>query len=215
MAQTALLIRHGESRTPEGNHTTASTANPLTPLGEEQAALVAEMFTHAPDLVVTSPLLRARQTAQPTIDRFPSALVEEWPIEEFARLRHKPPPAEPRTADPYWEAADPHHRDDERPESFVDVYSRALGFLTRMEESGCSQIVAFTHGMFMRVVVWAILTGDAVPDSGNMRRFRAFHLASVVPHCSILPLVSHRERGYQVSLATTAHLPVALQSGGC
>ncbi|RSM89561.1 histidine phosphatase family protein [Kibdelosporangium aridum] len=214
---TVWLIRHGESLANAGSHTTGSATNPLTPRGEQQAALVA--FDHPPDLVVHSPYLRARQTAQPTIDRFPSARVEEWPIEEFdylGRFHGKPTTAAQRAAAvaAYWDAADPHYRDDENSESFVDVHARARQFLARLADTECSYVAAFTHGMFMRIVLWAILTGDAVPDRANMRRFHAFRMASLIPNCSILPLVLNGEQGYQFSAASTAHLPVGLRSGG-
>lgn len=216
---TVWLIRHGESRANAGSHTTGSATNPLTPLGTRQAAVVASVFSHAPDLVVCSPYLRARQTAQPTIDRFPRVRVEEWPIEEFdylGRFHGKPTTAAQRASAvaAYWAAADPCYRDDENSESFVDVHGRARRFLARLAESRAERVAAFTHGMFMRVVLWAILTGDTVPDSDSMRRFHTFRTATLIPNCSILPLVLHRERGYQFLSATTAHLPATLQSGG-
>lgn len=213
------MIRHGESRANAGSRTTGSATNPLTPLGERQAAHVAQILDHTPDLVVHSPYLRARRTAEPTIARFPTAEVAEWRIEEFTylgRFHGTPTTAAQRseTVDDYWETADPDYRDDPASESFVDVHARARRFLTDLVESDRRHVVAFTHGMFMRVVVWAIMTGDAVPDSENMRWFYRFRLPSTVPNCSILPLTYSEKTGFRFLSATTAHLPARLRSGG-
>src|SRR3546814_4281836 len=59
----------------------------LTGLGQEQAREVAASWTQAPALIVTSPYTRTRQTAAPTIARFPGVPVEVWPIEEFTYLQ--------------------------------------------------------------------------------------------------------------------------------
>nr|WP_042183072.1 histidine phosphatase family protein [Kibdelosporangium sp. MJ126-NF4]CEL15338.1 phosphoglycerate mutase family protein [Kibdelosporangium sp. MJ126-NF4] len=219
MAATVWLVRHGESRANAGSHTTGSATNPLTPLGEQQAVIVAENFSEAPDLVVHSPFLRARQTAQPTIDRFPATPVAQWPIEEFSYLgRFHGSPTTTKHRAPavrdYWQTADPHYRDDDNSESFVDVYARARGFLRCLAEADCDRVAAFTHGMFMRVVLWVLLTGEEVPDSESMRRFHTFRQASLIPNGSILPLHAHGEHGYQFLSTTTAHLPPELRSGG-
>jgi broad specificity phosphatase PhoE len=59
----------------------------LTERGHEQARAVAASWTQAPALIVTSPYTRTRQTAAPTIARFPGVPVEVWPIEEFTYLQ--------------------------------------------------------------------------------------------------------------------------------
>ena len=60
----------------------------LTELGWRQAREVAASWTQVPSLLVTSAYLRTRQTAQPTLARFPHVPVEAWPIEEFTYLRN-------------------------------------------------------------------------------------------------------------------------------
>src|SRR3546814_8565469 len=59
----------------------------LTELGQEQAGEVAASWTQAPALIVTSPYTRSRQTAAPTIARFPEVPAERWPIGEFNYLQ--------------------------------------------------------------------------------------------------------------------------------
>lgn len=215
---TVWLIRHGQSRGNAGGRTTVSATNPLTPLGERQAAMVAETFDHPPDLIVCSPYLRARQTAQPTIDRFPAARVTQWPIEEFTylgRFHGKPTTAADRAhaADSYWQTADPGYRDDENSESFADVHTRARTFLTRLAEEKAERTAAFTHGLFMRVVLWTILTGESNPDRENMRRFHTFRQACLIPNASIMHLVRD-DTNHQLLTTTTAHVPPDLRTGG-
>ena len=78
-----FLIRHGESESNAGLPSADPGSAPLTPDGHRQARQVARVLADAPALIVTSPYLRARQTAQPTISRFPGAACEEWPVQEF------------------------------------------------------------------------------------------------------------------------------------
>jgi broad specificity phosphatase PhoE len=59
------LIRHGQTEWSRDGRHTGSTDLPLTPKGEEEAdAIRAELVGVDPGLVLCSPLLRARETAQ-------------------------------------------------------------------------------------------------------------------------------------------------------
>ncbi len=55
----------------------------LTTRGEGQAGQLAREWVEVPSLIVTSPFQRTRQTAAPTIVRFPGVPVETWDIAEF------------------------------------------------------------------------------------------------------------------------------------
>ena len=61
------LIRHGESEANAGLPTSDVALIELTEKGHQQAQKVASAFTQAPSLIVTSPYIRTKQTAQPTI----------------------------------------------------------------------------------------------------------------------------------------------------
>jgi broad specificity phosphatase PhoE len=80
------LIRHGQSESNAGLPSADWRAIPLTELGQRQAEHVAGVFADPPRLIVASPYLRARLTAQPTIDRYPGAAFEDWPVQEFSYL---------------------------------------------------------------------------------------------------------------------------------
>lgn len=79
-----VLVRHGE---PEWVRDDLNVDNPpLTPRGHRQAARAAEVLADEKwDEVVVSPLLRARQTAAPLLDRLGlgiDEMVQEW-LEEI------------------------------------------------------------------------------------------------------------------------------------
>ncbi|NJO77953.1 MAG: histidine phosphatase family protein [Cyanobacteria bacterium RM1_2_2] len=100
---TLWLIRHGETAgnaamsaqaetqlsqtVPMGSQTAhASNLGTLTQRGQRQSMRIAETVTHCPNLIVTSPLWRTKQTAEPTCQRFPTASQTEWPVQEFSYL---------------------------------------------------------------------------------------------------------------------------------
>ncbi|MCL1962490.1 MAG: histidine phosphatase family protein, partial [Desulfovibrionaceae bacterium] len=83
----AVFIRHGQSTGNAGVPCHDLASIELTDLGHEQARDIAGSWTEAPSLIVTSPYLRTRQTAAPTMERFPDVPVEVWPIEEFTYLQ--------------------------------------------------------------------------------------------------------------------------------
>src|SRR3546814_14150891 len=119
----AIFIRHGQSTGNAGVPCDDLATIALTERGHEQARAVAASWTQAPALIVTSPYTRTRQTAAPTIARFPGVPVEVWPIEALTYLQ----PARrygPRTAERmphrerHWRDAHSHYCAGEGEESF-------------------------------------------------------------------------------------------------
>jgi len=208
------LIRHGQSESNAGLLSSDWRQIPLTGLGHRQAEHVAVVFADPPQLIVTSPYLRARQTAQPSIDRYPGAAVEEWPVQEFSYLG---PPGRPTTSherDPevraYWERADP-ELTEPGAESFADLIGRVTSFTDRLGSRGTGPVVVFTHGIFMRAVAWFLLTGVAVPGPEDMRRFRAFTSLYPVPNCGVMELRYYPgESAPSLTGGSTLHLPASL-----
>ena len=80
------LIRHGQSAANAGQASRDHASIPLTPLGLEQARMIAGSFSVAPDLIVASPFARAQATAQATAATFPGTAIETWAVEEFTYL---------------------------------------------------------------------------------------------------------------------------------
>ncbi len=66
----AVFVRHGQSTGNAGVPCHDLASIELTELGWRQAHEVARAWTDTPTLIVTSPYLRTRQTAEATIRRF-------------------------------------------------------------------------------------------------------------------------------------------------
>jgi probable phosphoglycerate mutase len=186
------LIRHGESESNTGLPGGEPGASPLTELCRRQAVEIAESLVEPPRLIVTSPYVRARQTAQPTIERFPRAICEEWPVQEFTFLGELQGQVT-TTADrkplteAYWDRADPQHAVNGA-ESFAGLFARAQEFLARLGKREPGPIAVFTHGLFIRAVMWSLLTGVTTVDSDVMRGFRTFADSYLVPNGAITEL---------------------------
>jgi broad specificity phosphatase PhoE len=208
------LIRHGQSESNAGLPSLDYHGIPLTELGRQQAERIAEVFADPPRLIVSSPYLRARHTAQPTIDRFPAAACEEWPVQEFSYLRPLGRPITGHERDPevraYWERADP-QLTEPGAESFAGLLDRVTGFLGRLGALDTGPVAVFTHGIFMRAVAWSLLTGPAGPTPEDMRRFHAFTGLFPVPNCGVLELRYYPgESDPSLMGGCTLHLPARL-----
>jgi broad specificity phosphatase PhoE len=186
---TCWLIRHGESESNAGLPTGDMSLIRLTAKGLEQARKVAQAFTLQPDLIVTSRYVRASQTAQPTISRFPRVPVEEWPVHEFTYLSlpqdllmtvgQRAPLAEE-----YWTRCDPFYIDGPGAESFSDFIGRADSFLHRLRDFSDADysdegyrdatIAVFSHGQFIQAVLWLLLRGPIDIDPNAIARYRQF-----------------------------------------
>lgn len=187
----AWLIRHGESESNAGTPSTGPGASPLTERGRQQATRLAATVPETPELIVTSPYRRAAQTAEPTIARFPDVRHEEWPVQEFSYLgdfhRRMSTSAERRPyVLEYWNRADPHVSLGGA-ETFADLVGRAYACLDRLAAQAAGPVAVFTHGLFMRVVAWVVLTGGDA-DHDGMLAFHRFLTGMSVPNCAVLGL---------------------------
>ena len=150
------LIRHGESIANAGEPTQDHSTIPLSTQGIKQAQALALQIPEEPGLIVTSPYLRAQQTAMLTIGRFPNAATGIWDcIHEFVYLA----PAtcvgttftqrRPRVI-AYWRKLDPDYIDGEGAESYrqlIERIERTIAILHRRREKF---ILLFTHAQFIR-----------------------------------------------------------------
>ncbi len=211
---TVHFIRHGESTSNAGLATIHPALTPLTERGHAQAALTARALDIVPDLVVVSPYIRTRQTAQPLLDRFPNTPLAEWPVQEFTFLaphhwdgttvvERRP------AAHAYWERADPLSCDGEGAESFVDLMERVRqtrGLIGQQKEG---TLVIFSHGEFIRAFWWRMLIAHYDSDADAMRRYRAFIHAFRFPNCAILTFHFDGEKTWN-SPISIAHIPADL-----
>ena len=158
MAREVVVVRHGATEWSANGRHTSSTDLPLTDEGRGEAEhLRARLAQREFDLVLTSPLQRARDTAaicglgdRAEIDE----LLREWDYGEYEGITT----AEIRTTIPgwtVWTGACPGG------ETIADVARRADAVLARVD--GIDGVVAvFSHGHFSRVLVarWLGLPAD-------------------------------------------------------
>lgn len=207
---TVLLVRHGESEANAGSPSSDPALIPLSMRGCGQADQVAAALD-APELIVSSPYLRAEQTAVATRRVHPRVPWETWPVQEFTYLgslhgRTTTPDERKQIAERYWAACDPESRDDERSESFADVWQRARAFLDRLAARDEERIVVFGHGLFTRVVLWSLFTGADEPDTSAMWYFARFRDIYPIGNGAITTLRFDEQRQPQYCGTTTAHL---------
>lgn len=193
------LVRHGESASNAGLPTESPVTNPITALGREQAHRFALAWGEpGPDLIVTSHYIRTQQTADPLRQRFANAPYETWGVHEWTQLT----PSKYRGTTnaerrpkvmAYYDRKDPNFCDGAGAESFVDLFRRVGQALDRAAQREEATIVMFTHGHFMRAVIWSILS-DRLPSTPEaMERFLLFSEALDVPNLAMLTLRSQNE----------------------
>jgi broad specificity phosphatase PhoE len=186
---TVRFIRHGESAANVGAATADPASIPLTPSGQTQAHAVALGFAAAPDMIVCSPFLRVRQTAAPTLTRFPGVPWDVWPVQEFTylspgRCAHTTAAQRRPWALAFWQVADPLAVDGPGAESFSELVARVQAALDRLAALPVASVALFGHGQFMQAVRWWIVGKPAAPDADAMRDFRAFDLAHPIANCA-------------------------------
>lgn len=173
------FIRHGQS-TANGAGVFQGANAELTTLGRRQAAFVAERCTTIPaEVILTSPMPRARDTAR-TI-----AMSTNLPLEELLMLREYLPPAalinkqivskegvaylrEMKAhydTNPDWRFADE--------ESYLDLHTRACDVLDHLQVRNEKHIIVVSHAGFMRILFTAMLH-EREPDPKVARRLARF-----------------------------------------
>jgi 2,3-bisphosphoglycerate-dependent phosphoglycerate mutase len=189
------FIRHGESVANAGEKTTEAGTYPLSERGFRQAQQLGGALTRRPDLIVHSPYLRAQQTAEPAMARYPQVPVEVWPVQEVQYLD----PAlcmdttqEDRQtlARNYWSICDPDYAAP-KAESFVTFIERAQQALRKLAGRTEPFTYVFCHGHFMRAIAWAMLYRPAVLDRPTMRHFLQFMPSYTVGNGAVQTVYFH------------------------
>jgi probable phosphoglycerate mutase len=207
-----ILVRHGESEANAGLPTPSPAAIRLTETGRRQAAHLAGLLGPAPALVVVSPYLRTRETAEPYLARHPSLPVEEWPVQEFTYLdieRHAGTTEAQRaaTVEQYWNRCAPFDRDGAGAESFADFIGRVDATLARFRERCDGSVIVFTHGYFIHAMERRIALPDEAVDPAMMRSFRHSWPDHAPRHCE--------RRGYRFERgAIPAKIPLGTSEIG-
>jgi len=180
-----ILVRHGES---VGNRAQIFTTTPhelaLTELGHEQAReaglKIAKLFRT--ELVVSSPYIRARETAKIIAEILKLPVEIEPHLHERDVGSLKGQPYESVFATPGYDPKRPWLWQPPDGESFDQVKARVAPILDRLAATHPSRdVVVVSHGGVM-MALWAHVTG--VWDN-----------AHVPPNCGII-LIEHDQNGY-------------------
>jgi len=155
-----MLVRHGETAwSAEGRHTGRADL-PLTPDGlQESARLQLRLSRYTPDHVLTSPLLRARETAQQA--GYPHAEIDEdlaeWNYGTLEGLTLE----EIQQQMPGWSVF---RNGGPRGESVEEVMARADRVVARLRLLSGNSLI-FTHGHFSRALAarWCGLDFEICP----------------------------------------------------
>ena len=209
-----LLVRHGQSVSNAGFRTVRPHLTELTAVGEVQARVTAAALPE-PKLIAVSPYHRARDTARPFTERWPTVPCVEWPVQEFTFLDasawdgttalERGPAVEA-----YWERAEPHRADSGGAESFAELLARADRVRRDSEAFREGPIVVFTHGIFSKAFIWRCAWPQAaVATVDGMARMRDFVGGFTFPNCGIVTvrLAGH---GATFEPADISHLPPEL-----
>lgn len=164
------FVRHGESKS-NIQRTVQGSESPLTEFGRKQSALVAERVSKLPiDLILSSDYVRTRQTCEmirKLVDKpviYTPLLREFRRPSEFAGKKFRTPAVRKMLQTLISHADDPdwHYSDEE---NISDLKRRAVEFLDFVTNRSEENIVAVTHGNFLRILVLTMMLGDKVnPD---------------------------------------------------
>ena len=186
------VFRHAESLSNAGGKTLEPNGIPLTENGLRQARELAWKLNEPPHRIITSPFRRAIDTARPIDARFPEAVNEVWPIQEFTYLDPVScvgtnwADRKPRI-DAYWANMDPHYVDGAGAESFSTLLGRARAFLEGLTELENELTVVVSHGQFMQAAKLMAMRPD-LSDLTAMSLFIDRQLRRPFANCERLTL---------------------------
>jgi probable phosphoglycerate mutase len=159
-----LLIRHGQTDFNRELRFQGQVDAPLNATGHDQAARLAERLAdEGLDLVVSSDLARARDTAAPLLARrvLPNRLDPAWREQAFGVLEGLVVADVPVLHPALWDAWSRHEADTSPPggESYRAFHARVMAALRAVAEAHAgARIAVFTHGGALDMV-WRDLHG--------------------------------------------------------
>ena len=192
-----IFVRHGESTGNLGIPSFDLSQMALTALGKTQAQAIAASWQEAPSLIAMSPYLRAQQTAQPTMARYPAVPVQVLPMEEFtylepSRWNGSSPKQRLPFIEAYWERGDPTYCDGPGAENFERLLGRVQSTLARLASLPPNLLIyAFSHGQFMQAMRTVLLFPDWPPKQ-RMANFWPFNIQHPILNADKLEVHCHK-----------------------
>lgn len=162
------LLRHGESQGNARGVIQGQADFPLSPKGEQQARVLAERWRAERrefDLLITSPLARARQTAAIISTRLEIPLEEDhlWMERDFGAVSgvSRDEIASTRLIVDF---VHPYHPLGDHGESTMDLYLRAGRAVNNVLKRGTGRYLIVAHGGIFNMALYAIL---GIPPQAN------------------------------------------------
>ncbi len=151
MALQLLVIRHGQTEWSRTGKHTGRTDIPLTDVGRDEASAAARTLRDwSIDRVYSSPLVRAKETAQ-LVGLTPEIQIDESLVEWDYGVYEGQRTAETRKEIPEWSVWTHEILDGE---SVDDVGDRSDAFLARVADDGLDGHVAvFAHGHYLAILI--------------------------------------------------------------
>lgn len=181
--KTVYFVRHGESEGNAGDRWQDGQAV-LTPNGREQAALAANSFMSRPvDVIISSTMKRAMQTANIIADRIKKTIETSDLFSERRRpteqlgVKKNDPKAKRAGREIIENFDEPGFRFSDE-ENFDDLKQRAKKLLQFLEKRKEKNILVITHGFFMRIIMGYIAMGDSLNGEEAQQFIRTFHMAN-------------------------------------
>ncbi|MDR3502397.1 MAG: phosphoglycerate mutase family protein [Legionella sp.] len=195
------LVRHGESSINAGIWSTNPADARLTLLGQEQAQTAAASITETPDLIICSPFIRAKESANYIGQNWPTTPLSIWAIQELIYLSPtkmfplSPAERKARIAD-YWQKADPCYCDGDDAESFANFLERVRQFHSQIiQQQGF--VVVVGHGLFFQAFQLG-LTHGFEPTSDWIRLFRQYETTQPIKNSEWLKIMRNRAGSLEV-----------------
>lgn len=181
--KTIYLIRHGESEGNAGNEWQGEGGG-LTERGRVQTERLADRLKSLPfEALVSSPLHRARETADILAERLDKEIAysdlfveRRKPSEQTGMARDNVASLEIDRAivahfgESGWRYADE--------ENFDDMKARGIAALAYLSEHPADTIAVVTHGYFMRVMLACALSGEALTPEWCAHFITSFRTAN-------------------------------------
>ncbi len=160
-----IMVRHGESEGNRDRRFTISTETPLTDKGRQQAQRAARRITQLfrPEIIVSSPFARARQTSEIISEelRLPIEIVHDLHERDLGCLKGQSYDAlrELVRTDPGYDPTNGWAWKPEGGESYLDVQRRVVVAIEGLRQRYVGrEIVIVSHGGVMRSL-WAHVSG--------------------------------------------------------
>ncbi len=179
MEKHIYFVRHGESEENRDRLYIGPNAE-LTDVGREQAHMLAERIHRiGVEALISSPFLRARDTAVSITERTGIVLelnefLGEWLEPSHVIGLHVDDPERKSTLEAMRGVTDNHDYRHSDEETFSELVARAKAAICTLKEHSAERICVVTHGGFLRVIIGVMIFGSEFTKKDFVRLLHHF-----------------------------------------